>query len=34
MTFRKEIAGALGNPNLAGALGRFYEAYPVSRAKA
>lgn len=34
MTFRKEIAGALGNPDLAGALGRFYEAYPVSRAKA
>ncbi len=34
MTFRKEIAGALGDPNLASALGRFYEAYPVSRAKA
>ncbi len=34
MTFRKEIADALGNPDLAGALGRFYEAYPVSRAKA
>ena len=34
VTFRKEIAGALGNPDLAGALGRFYEAYPVSRAKA
>lgn len=34
MTFRKEIGEALGNPNLAGALGRFYEAYPVSRAKA
>ncbi len=34
MTFHKEIAEALGNPDLAGALGRFYEAYPVSRAKA
>jgi iron-sulfur cluster protein len=34
MTFRKEIGEALGNPNLAGALGRFYEAYPISRAKA
>lgn len=34
LTFRKEIGEALGNPNLAGALGRFYEAYPVSRAKA
>ena len=33
-TFRREIAGALGDPNLASALGRFYEAYPVSRAKA
>ena len=34
LTFRKEIDEALGNPNLAGALGRFYEAYPISRAKA
>ncbi|MBI5439744.1 MAG: lactate utilization protein, partial [Deltaproteobacteria bacterium] len=34
LTFRKEIGEALGNPNLAGALGRFYEAYPISRAKA
>ena len=34
LTFRKEIGDALGNPNLAGALGRFYEAYPISRAKA
>ena len=34
MTFHKEIAEALGNPDLAGALGRFYEAYPASRAKA
>jgi iron-sulfur cluster protein len=34
MTFRKEIGEALGNPDLAGALGRFYEAYPISRAKA
>ena len=34
MTFHREIAEALGNPDLAGALGRFYEAYPVSRAKA
>ncbi|MBK9965924.1 MAG: LUD domain-containing protein [Holophagales bacterium] len=34
LTFRKEIGEALGNPNLAGALGRFYEAYPTSRAKA
>lgn len=34
LTFRKEIGEALGNPSLAGALGRFYEAYPTSRAKA
>lgn len=34
MTFHREIAEALGNPDLAGALGRFYEAYPISRAKA
>jgi L-lactate dehydrogenase complex protein LldF len=32
--FREGIAQALQNPNLAGALGRFSEAYAVSRAKA
>jgi len=32
--FRQGIAQALENPNLAGALGRFSEAYVVSRAKA
>jgi L-lactate dehydrogenase complex protein LldF len=32
--FRAEIAEALANPNMGGALGRFSEAYPVSRAKA
>jgi L-lactate dehydrogenase complex protein LldF len=32
--FRESIAEALANPNMGGALGRFSEAYPVSRAKA
>jgi hypothetical protein len=32
--FRQSIATALNNPNLTGALGRFSEAYRVSRAKA
>ena len=32
--FRQSIQTALGNPNLAGALGKFSEAYRISRAKA
>jgi iron-sulfur cluster protein len=32
--FRQSIATALNNPNLTGALGRFSEAYRISRAKA
>src|SRR5690242_17778949 len=32
--FRQSIGKALDNPNLAGALGRFSEAYRTSRAKA
>lgn len=34
ITFRREIADALGNRSLGDALGRFYDAYPGSRAKA
>jgi len=33
-TFKQNIKEALANPNLAGALGRFSEAYVVARAKA
>jgi iron-sulfur cluster protein len=33
-TFRESIQAAVANPNLTGALGRFSEAYRVSRAKA
>jgi L-lactate dehydrogenase complex protein LldF len=33
-TFRESISKAIHNPNLTGALGRFSEAYRVSRAKA
>src|SRR5579862_2272701 len=33
-TFRQSIDKALHNPNLTGALGRFSEAYKISRAKA
>jgi hypothetical protein len=32
--FKQSILDALHNPNLGGALGRFSEAYRVSRAKA
>jgi len=32
--FRNSINTALHNPNLTGALGRFSEAYPISREKA
>ena len=32
--FKQSILDALANPNLSGALGRFSEAYRVSRAKA
>ena len=32
--FREKINTALNNPNLTGALGRFSEAYRISRAKA
>jgi L-lactate dehydrogenase complex protein LldF len=33
-TFHESIQAAVSNPNLTGALGRFSEAYRVSRAKA